>query len=83
VKKEVKKGTEQKSFIRLYWNGEAPYNDLEQLKLQALTEVLNIKVIESLREDLGGIYGGGMYGKLSKYPYKTSTTTLHLQEYND
>ena len=21
--------------------------------------------------------------QLSKYPYKTSTTTLHLQEYND
>ncbi len=69
VKRVVKKGTEQKSFIRLYWNGEAPYSDAEQLNLQALIEVLNIKLIESLREDLSGVYGGGMSGSLSKFPY--------------
>jgi zinc protease len=69
LKKEVYKGTEQKSFIRMFWNGEAPYNTDEQLKVQALTEVLNIKLIEKLREDLAGIYGGGMYGSLNKHPY--------------
>ncbi|WP_333819125.1 M16 family metallopeptidase [Ohtaekwangia sp.] len=67
--KEVKKGTEQKSLIRLFWNGEAPYSDSEQLKLQALIEVLNIKLIESLREELSGVYGGGMFGNLNKFPY--------------
>jgi zinc protease len=69
VKKEVFKGTEPKSFIRMFWNGEAPYSVDEQLKVQALTEVLNIKLIEKLREDLAGIYGGGMYGSLNKNPY--------------
>ena len=69
LKKEVKKGTEPKSFIRLFWNGEAPYSDEEQFKLQALTELLNIKLIESLREDLGGVYSGGIYASLNKYPY--------------
>ena len=69
VKKEVKKGTEPKSFIRMFWNGEAPFSDAEQLKVQALTEVMNIKLIESLREELSGIYGGGMYGNLNKNPY--------------
>lgn len=69
VKKEVFKGTEPKSFIRMFWNGEAPYSVNEQLKIQALTEVLNIKLIEKLREDLAGIYGGGMYGSLNKHPY--------------
>lgn len=69
VKKEVFKGTEPKSFIRMFWTGEAPYSTEEQLKVQALTEVLNIKLIEKLREDLAGIYGGGMYGALNKYPY--------------
>lgn len=78
VKKEVKKGTEQKSFIRMFWNGEAPYSDTEQLKLQALTEVLNIKLIESLREELGGIYGGQMYGNLNKYPYNSYSVGLAL-----
>lgn len=69
VKKEIFKGTEPKSFIRMFWNGEAPYSTDEQLKIQALTEVLNIKLIEKLREDLAGIYGGGMYGALNKFPY--------------
>jgi zinc protease len=70
VKKEVRKGTEQKSYVRIFWNGEAPYSEEEQLKVQALTEVLNIKLIESLREEMSGIYGGGMYGSLSKFPYQ-------------
>jgi zinc protease len=69
VKKEVRKGTEQKSFVRIFWNGEAPFSEEEQLKIQALTEVLNIKLLENLREELSGIYGGGMFGGLSKYPY--------------
>ncbi|HEX6223463.1 MAG TPA: insulinase family protein, partial [Chryseolinea sp.] len=59
VKKEIFKGTEPKSFIRMFWNGEAPYTTDDQLRIQALTEVLNIKLIEKLREDLAGIYGGG------------------------
>ena len=69
LKKEVKKGTEPKSFIRLFWNGEAPYSEDESFKLQALAELLNIKLIESLREDLGGVYTGGMYASMSKNPY--------------
>jgi len=78
LKKEVKKGTEPKSFIRMFWNGEAPFSDAEQLKLQAMTEVLNIKIIETLREDLAGIYGGGMYGTLSKNPYNNYSVGVSL-----
>lgn len=69
LKQEVKKGTEPKSLIRIFWNGEAPYSDEEQFKIQALVEVMNIKIIETLREELSGIYGGGMYGTMNKFPY--------------
>lgn len=78
VKKEVRKGTEQKSFIRMFWNGEAPWSPEEQMKLQALTEALNIKLIESLREELGSIYGGGMFGTLSKHPYNSFSVGVSL-----
>jgi zinc protease len=78
VKKEVRKGTEQKSFIRMFWNGEAPYSPEEQLKIQALIEVLNIKVIESLREEMGSIYGGGLYGNLEKNPYNRYSIGVSL-----
>lgn len=78
VKKEVKRGTEPKSFISLTFTGDAPYSEDAQMKLQALTEVLNIKLIETLREDMGGIYGGGMRGNLSKLPYPNYSISVSL-----
>lgn len=69
LKKEIRKGTEPKSLVRIMWNGEVPYSSGENLKLQAVVEALNIKIIEKLREELGQIYGGGVYGSLSRYPY--------------
>ena len=71
IRREINKGTEAKSFIRLFWNGETKYSPEEQFKLQALAELMNIKITETLREDLSGIYGGGMYGSLNKYPYES------------
>lgn len=78
VKKEVRKGTEDKSFIRMFWNGEAPYSEAELLKIQALTEVLNIKLIETLREEIGGIYSGGVYGNMSKNPYNSYSLGISM-----
>ena len=78
VNKEIRKGTEPKSFIRMFWNAEAPYSESEQLKIQALTEVMNIKLIESLREELSGIYGGGMFGNLNKNPYSYYSLGISL-----
>lgn len=78
VKKEVKKGQEPKSYITMAFTGEAPYSDEANLKLQGLIEVMNIKLIETLREDLSGIYGGGMRGSLSKNPYNNFSITCSL-----
>lgn len=78
VKKEVKKGTEPKSYISVAFTGETPYSDEANLKLQALIEVLNIKLIESLREELSGIYGGGMRGSLNKNPYNNYSINVSL-----
>lgn len=69
VKKEVNRGTEEKSYITLAFSGETPWSSEASLRLQALVEVLNIKLIETLREDLSGVYGAGMKGQLNKNPY--------------
>ncbi len=66
---EMRKGTEPKSLVRLMWNGETKFSEQEQLRLQALAELMNIKLIETLREDLSGVYGAGMFASLSKHPY--------------
>ncbi len=74
----VYKGSEDKSLIIKYYSGEVPYDPDMALKAQALTEILNIKIIDDLREKLGAIYGGGIYGGLNKLPYNNYTFVLQL-----
>ena len=69
VKKEVHAGSEQKSVISLSFTGAAPYSRDERLRLQVLTEVLNIKLIEVLRERMGAIYSADLSGTLNRLPY--------------
>jgi zinc protease len=63
------KGAEEKSMILAVFSGEAPYSEEEALRADALTQVLNIRIIEELREKIQGIYGGGIFGGLEKVPY--------------
>jgi zinc protease len=74
----VKKGTEPKSLIVAVYSGELPYSDDLSLKAKAVTEILNIKIIEDLREKMGAIYGGGISGGLNKYPYSNYSLVLQL-----
>jgi zinc protease len=48
------------------------------MRLQALLDVLNIKLIEVLREKEALIYGGGAGGALSRHPYGNYTINLSL-----
>lgn len=75
---KVKKGSEPKSLILTIYSGETPYSEDLALKTSALTEILNIKIIDDLREKLGAIYGGGMGGGLNKYPYNNYQMYLQL-----
>lgn len=70
--KEVKKGTEPKSLVKIIYKGfvDKEANDRDGYLLKSLGEVLTIKLIEQLREEEGGVYGVGAKGGISKYPYK-------------
>jgi len=74
----VKKGTEPKSLVVAVFSGEIPYSEDLALKTKALTEILNIKIIEDLREKMGAIYGGSISGGLNKYPYNNYSLFLVL-----
>ena len=69
VKREVRSGSEPKSTISLTFTGAAEFTEAEQLRLSALLEVTNLRIIEVLREQMALIYGGGANGVLSKIPY--------------
>ena len=69
VNADIYRGKDSKSLVNILFTGEAPYSMEEALKLQVMTDVLNIKIIEQLREAMSGIYGGSINGGLSKRPY--------------
>jgi zinc protease len=78
VEANIKKGKEAKSLITLLWSGETQYNREENMALRALIDVLNIKVIEKLREELGGMYSGGLGGAIQKRPYVHYTISASI-----
>ncbi len=77
-KLEFKKGKENKSLIISVYSGEMPYSEEMALKTNAVSEILNIKVIEEMREKMGAIYGGGFNAQMSKEPYQRYSIQLAL-----
>ncbi|MFT3824611.1 MAG: insulinase family protein [Chitinophagaceae bacterium] len=74
----VNKGKEEKSLILAFYTGETTYSEEMAMKAQALSEVLNIRIIEELREKIQGIYGGGTSAGVDKYPYANYAFILQL-----
>lgn len=72
------KGSDPKSMILGLTYGEASYTEDFELKVEALGEILNIRVIEELREKLSGIYGGGYRASVEKEPYENYSLVLQL-----
>lgn len=67
-KKIINKGTDPKSTVTIMYYGDATYTSKEALAMQALGEVLTIKLIEELRENESGVYGVNARGSMSKVP---------------
>ena len=64
----INKGLEPKSMVAVIMSGKFDWNYKEKLKLQIATDVLNIKLRESLREEQGGVYGVQIMNRTEKYP---------------
>ncbi|MDE3143029.1 MAG: insulinase family protein [Bacteroidota bacterium] len=69
----IAKGAAKQSQVNIIFNGEANFSDEEYLKIKMLTDALNIKVVEKLREEMSGIYTGNVSGGISKRPYNHYT----------
>jgi zinc protease len=78
VKKEIRKGKEEQSLISIAFTGEAAFLPEEQLKLQALLDLVEIKMTETLREKLSGVYSSQIGGSLNKNPYPNYSINLSI-----
>jgi len=66
--KEVHKGIGDKSSVQLVFSGDYDFSADNNLQVDALNEILNIKLIERLREKEGGVYAPGVRANLVKIP---------------
>lgn len=72
------KGKEQKSLIVALYHGELPYSEDLELKARAISEILNIRITEELRQKIQGIYGGQISAEFEKIPYAHYSFFLEL-----
>ena len=68
LKKVVNKGKDPKSSVTIMYYGDAAYSAKDAAAMEALGEVLTIKLIEELRENESGVYGVSARGSMIKVP---------------
>lgn len=72
------KGTEPQSLVVAQYFGEMPYSEDMALKANMIGDILTIRVIEKLREEMGSIYSGGFQGSMDKEPYSNYSIQTQL-----
>ncbi len=68
IEKTFIKGQAPKTNVRLMWHGPFEWNAKNRYDFNSMIQVLRIKLRESMREDLGGVYGVSLRGSTSKEP---------------
>ena len=76
VQRVVKKGAEPKARTALIFTGPFEYNRQNRYYLSALAELLNIKLREALRENMGGTYGVSVSPGASRDPLPSYRFTI-------
>jgi zinc protease len=68
VEKTVRKGVEPKAQTLVLFTGETTFDPASRYAMRSLGDLLEMKLLENLREALGGTYSVSASGSLSKYP---------------
>jgi zinc protease len=69
---KVPKGT-----VNIHYTGTFDYDDFQaRLNLSALCDILDVRFVETIREEEGGTYGAAVYEQLDKYPFEGYTVTI-------
>lgn len=76
--KTVYKGIEAKSSVQLVFSGDYTFNESNNLQLDALEEILNIKLVERLREKESGVYSPGVRIGYNKIPSGRYSATIYF-----
>lgn len=64
----VKKGTEPKSMVGIIMSENIEWNDNNKLYLRMVKEIISIKLVEVIREEMSGVYSPMIQSEMAKYP---------------
>lgn len=76
IEKTVRKGIEDKASVQLFFHGKFDYTVENNLQLNALSEILEFKVLERLREKESGVYTPNVGSSSQKLPTPYYTLTI-------
>lgn len=70
-------GTENQSMVAIMLNNNFNWNETDRLQVSMLMRAFNIKLRESMREELGGVYGVGARHSVSQFPLAKINITVN------
>lgn len=76
VKKTFALGTEPKARVQIELHGPEKWTRDNDRDMAILSQVLSMKLRETLREDLGGVYGVGAGGRITRSPYQERSFSI-------
>jgi zinc protease len=78
VAKKVEKGIEPKSQVAIVFSGPFEYDQTQRVAIRAMSEILQNKLLETIREDLGGTYSIGASSTYRKFPNPEYSITIQF-----
>jgi len=78
VQASVKKGTASQGQVTITFTGDAHYDETDVIKLNLLVAIINVRIFQQLREEMGGTYNGSMNATFSKRPYEHYSITAKI-----
>jgi zinc protease len=76
IEKRVDKGLEPKSRAQLVFSGPFHYDQVQRVAIRAMAQALEVRLRESLREDLGGTYSVSASANYTKIPREEFSVTI-------
>ena len=76
IEKRIEKGLEPKSRSAIIFTGPFDYTQENRIAIRAMADVLEVRLRESIREDLGGTYNISADANYSKYPRGEYTVNI-------
>lgn len=78
IERTVRRGSEPKASTLIAFTGPCKYSPETRIALRALTALLQIKLTETLREQLGGTYSPSVSGGCSREPREEYTVQIQF-----